>query len=779
MNEGMRNVNDAQPHTHTPPRIPQKPLLQRHILMTHNVNTAMLRRNGSPVNSTNLPDPKPILADFNAQDLNSIRFSAYRTACKLIYIQKRTALNLLDLVNITEISRQTGLDGYDLAAEVDVGRLRSICRTMYGQLNQRLTSLNNVDVEQCTEWLLYWLLMAYDTSSTGSVRIFSVKVALVVLCKGKLEDKMIYIFGLLSGSDGTASPYLLDNFLHSVLQLPRACGEGPSFSYSPTTYTDCFPTGADQPLLLDAFIDHLLGVEPGPPPIVWLILMHSITEAQTVRHNVHCNSCHRNNFNGFRYKCQQCPNYQSCQECFWKGKVNGRHTLEHEMKETSSTYKSPAKQFGESLRRSFRRRSSSKSPRQRLTTAATTIQQQQHHSLSATASPEPSKRSLAAHLSPLSPPTLAPTSGAMLPMYNGHGGYAGRSPSDYGAHGTYGTLGRQQRRPSGFDTSQSQDDEHILIARYATMLQNHQVGKSGFHSSQPLLVPQQQQQQQQPVMQQQQPKQQAHHHHMTSQPDLSQQSQDGGSKEQIIAELEARNREILREISRMRRDQMSSSQLLLHSTNSLPSPNLLSELKALRQRKSDLESHMNTLQDNRKQLMDKLEIWMKRLKMSQPSSRSTPNGSPRPLVNGGGGHHYPGGGSSYQPHHPSSLQFNNARKYSTLPRMGNRASPTPLTLADRSYQGGSQTRLAELHSAAHFVTDAMTSFNRELNAEDDSQMAHTMSMHGNGGTSSGGRKTVKLHTVPTIYPIHDDCFTNNGYSPDNNLATNSYNSLQG
>jgi cell division protein FtsB len=53
----------------------------------------------------------------------------------------------------------------------------------------------------------------------------------------------------------------------------------------------------------------------------------------------------------------------------------------------------------------------------------------------------------------------------------------------------------------------------------------------------------------------------------------------------------------------MRRDQMSSSQLL-HSTNSLPSPNLLGELKALRQRKSDLEQHMNTLQDNRKQLMD-------------------------------------------------------------------------------------------------------------------------------------------------------------------------------
>ena len=46
------------------------------------------------------------------------------------------------------------------------------------------------------------------------------------------------------------------------------------------------------------------------------------------------------------------------------------------------------------------------------------------------------------------------------------------------------------RRPSGFDTNQSQDDEHILIARYAAMLQNHQSGKP-FHMSSRSNLPQQ------------------------------------------------------------------------------------------------------------------------------------------------------------------------------------------------------------------------------------------------------------------------------------------------
>ncbi|XP_055327399.1 dystrobrevin beta-like [Paramacrobiotus metropolitanus] len=665
-----------------------------------------------------LPNPKPILDDFNAQDFNSIRFAAYRMACKLHHIQTKASLHQLDVVNVMEMCLQSGLDSNDLHAELGVGRLREVCARMYRQLNQRLPSTASVDVNTSTEWLVYWLLTAYDTAGGGMVRIFAFKIALILLCRGSLVDKLTYIFGLISTTDGIAHANLLDAFLLDLLQLPRACGEGPSFSYSQTTYADCF--GNAQQLSLDAFLECLVGVEPGPPPVVWLTLMHNINDAQEIHHNVHCNSCHRNGFNGFRYKCQQCPNYQTCQECFWKGRVNGRHTLEHEMKETSSTYKSPAKQFGDSLRRSFRR---SKSSRQ-------TPNNHNRQSYSATASPEPAK-------------PIHPQSTSSLPMYNGNFP-TGRSPSDFTGHSGYGTLNRQHRRPSGFDTSVSQDDEHILIARYAAMLQNQQSGKSlmptaaaRLHQQIPLIdhhhveptahiiqhhvLPQNQ-----PVVMQMQPE-------VMLQPHMH----NAESKEQIIADLEAKNREIMREIAKMRRDQITNSQLL-HSTTSLSSANLLSELKALRIRKYELEQHMNTLQDSRKQLMDQLEIWMKRLKMSQ-SSRSTPVGSPRPLTH--------------------SLSN---RKYSTLPRMGNRPSPTPL--ADRSY-GGSQNWQQDLLHAADSVTNAMTSLVRELNSEDDREFATAMSLHGNGGT---GRKTVKLYTVPTIYPS-DDEHTNGIYNAAGNL----------
>lgn len=55
----------------------------------------------------------------------------------------------------------------------------------------------------------------------------------------------------------------------------------------------------------------------------------------------------------------------------------------------------------------------------------------------------------------------------------------------------------------------------------------------------------------------------------------------------------------------------------------------MNELRALRMRKDELETHLTTLQDSRRQLMIQLEGLMKMLKNHQASPRSTPNSSPR------------------------------------------------------------------------------------------------------------------------------------------------------
>lgn len=79
----------------------------------------------------------------------------------------------------------------------------------------------------------------------------------------------------------------------------------------------------------------------------------------------------------------------------------------------------------------------------------------------------------------------------------------------------------------------------------------------------------------------------------------------------------------MREIARLRRQQEAEQM-------APENPALISELRALRQRKGELEGHLGALQDSRRQLMEQLEGLMRMLKSQQTSSpRSTPNSSPR------------------------------------------------------------------------------------------------------------------------------------------------------
>ncbi|VDP08813.1 unnamed protein product [Soboliphyme baturini] len=107
----------------------------------------------------------------------------------------------------------------------------------------------------------------------------------------------------------------------------------------------------DTRVTLNIFLDTLM-TDPCPPCLMWIPLLHRMASVEHVFHPVVCDGCSRDSFTGFRYKCQRCHNYQLCQDCFWRGRVSGTHTNQHEMKEYSS-YKSPTKQLSHSISKSL------------------------------------------------------------------------------------------------------------------------------------------------------------------------------------------------------------------------------------------------------------------------------------------------------------------------------------------------------------------------------------------------------------------------------------------
>lgn len=165
-----------------------------------------------------------------------------------------------------------------------------------------------------------------------------------------LQIFILDIFSQISDGAGQLVQWKLCEFLREILALPAAVYESPTFHYKDGLESEMF--SLDSRVTVNDFISVLVN-EPGPPCLVWLPLLQRLATVESIVHPIICSVCHKENFSGFRYRCTRCNSYQLCQECFWHGRVSLSHQNDHEVKEYTS-YKSPTKQIGHSLRKSFR-----------------------------------------------------------------------------------------------------------------------------------------------------------------------------------------------------------------------------------------------------------------------------------------------------------------------------------------------------------------------------------------------------------------------------------------
>ncbi|KAJ8273000.1 hypothetical protein GJAV_G00096120 [Gymnothorax javanicus] len=304
---------------------------------------------GSGRGGDTMAERRQLFAEMRAQDLDRIRLSTYRTACKLRFVQKKCNLHLVDIWNVIEAFRENGLNTMDLNTEFSVTRLEAILSTIFYQLNKRMPTTHQINVEQSISLLLNFLLAAYDPEGMGKISVFVVKMALATICGGKILDKLRYIFSQISDSSGVMIYSKFDQFLREVLKLPTTVFEGPSFGYTEQVTRSCF--AQQKKISLNTFLDTLMS-DPPPQCLVWLPLMHRLANVENVFHPVECSHCHTESMMGFRYRCQQCHNYQLCQDCFWRGHASGSHSNQHQMKEYTS-WKSPAKKLTNALSKSL------------------------------------------------------------------------------------------------------------------------------------------------------------------------------------------------------------------------------------------------------------------------------------------------------------------------------------------------------------------------------------------------------------------------------------------
>uniref|UniRef100_A0A2K6G2W6 Dystrobrevin n=1 Tax=Propithecus coquereli TaxID=379532 RepID=A0A2K6G2W6_PROCO len=533
-----------------------------------------------------MAERRQLFAEMRAQDLDRIRLSTYRTACKLRFVQKKCNLHLVDIWNVIEALRENALNNLDPNIELNVARLEAVLSTIFYQLNKRMPTTHQIHVEQSISLLLNFLLAAFDPEGHGKISVFAVKMALATLCGGKIMDKLRYIFSMISDSSGVMVYGRYDQFLREVLKLPTAVFEGPSFGYTEQSARSCF--SQQKKVTLNGFLDTLMS-DPPPQCLVWLPLLHRLANVENVFHPVECSYCHSESMMGFRYRCQQCHNYQLCQDCFWRGHAGGSHSNQHQMKEYTS-WKSPAKKLTNALSKSLSCASSREplhpmfpdQPEKPLNLAHIVCLLM--NCLSVSVSPPKDSEVEQNKLLARAAPAFLKGKGIQYSL-----NVADRLADEHVLIGLYVNMLRNNPSwlspscsvlGSMLESSNRLDEEHRLIARYAARL------AAESSSSQPT--------------------------QQRSAPDISFTIDANKQQRQLIAELENKNREILQEIQRLRLEHEQASQPTPEKAQQ--NPTLLAELRLLRQRKDELEQRMSALQESRRELMVQLEGLMKLLK---------------------------------------------------------------------------------------------------------------------------------------------------------------------
>ncbi|NXR04613.1 DTNA protein, partial [Sagittarius serpentarius] len=630
-----------------------------------------------------MAERRQLFAEMRAQDLDRIRLSTYRTACKLRFVQKKCNLHLVDIWNVIEALRENALNNLDPNIELNVARLEAVISTIFYQLNKRMPTTHQINVEQSISLLLNFLLAAFDPEGHGKISVFAVKMALATLCGGKIMDKLRYIFSMISDSSGVMVYGRYDTFLREVLKLPTAVFEGPSFGYTEQSAKSCF--SQQKKVTLNTFLDTLMS-DPPPQCLVWLPLLHRLANVENVFHPVECSYCHSESMMGFRYRCQQCHNYQLCQDCFWRGHASGSHSNQHQMKEYTS-WKSPAKKLTNALSKSL----SCASSREPLHPMFPD-QPEKPLNLAHIVPPRPvtsMNDTLFSHSVPSGSPFANRSSPSKSTEVEQSKLLARAAPAFLKGKGLQYSL----------DVADRLADEHVLIGLYVNMLQSNPTrvldSASRLDEEHKLIA--------------------RYAARLAAETSSSQQGQQRGASDisftidankqqrQLIAELENKNREILQEIQRLRLEHEQASQPTPEKAQQ--NPTLLAELRLLRQRKDELEQRMSALQESRRELMVQLEGLMKLLKEEELKQVTQGAGSPR-------------SSPSHTISRPIPMPIRSASACST-PTHAPQDSLTGVggDVQEAFAQSARRNLRNDLLVAADSITNTMSSLVKELNSE--------------------------------------------------------------
>ncbi|XP_012525079.1 dystrophin [Monomorium pharaonis] len=265
------------------------------------------------------------------QECNAIRYTSYRTAAKMQILHRELNMTHIQLELIAGVFERHRLSITENCVNLDPSEIEDVLSDIYFAAQKE--SNFNFDVDLVTKLATNYILNTFDKQNTRNILVFSVKVALVLLSSGKLQEKYGYLYQQLADHNACLSRAGLHTLLTNICKITEMLGESVAYGYEQIqSHIDaCFVKSQGGLGVTEA--EFAAWIMQEPPLLVWITTFNRIKSAEQIIHNIRCSSCKITPVQGPRYTCLKCTGYHQCQECFLLGKTSNKHKLKHPIRE--------------------------------------------------------------------------------------------------------------------------------------------------------------------------------------------------------------------------------------------------------------------------------------------------------------------------------------------------------------------------------------------------------------------------------------------------------------
>ena len=264
-------------------------------------------------------------------ECNAIRYASYRTAAKMQILHKELSMQYVQLELIAGVFERHRLSITENCVNLDPSEIEDVLSDIYFAACKENNT--NFDVDHATKLATNCILTIFDKQCSRSVSVFSVKVAVILMSSGRLQEKYGYLYQQLADHNACLSKAGLHTLLTSICKITEMLGESTAYGYqSIQSHIDsCF--SKSQGCLGVTESEFAAWIMQEPPLLVWITTFNRMKSAEHIVHNVRCSSCKTMSIQGPRYSCLKCTAYHQCQQCFLYSKISGKHKLKHPVRE--------------------------------------------------------------------------------------------------------------------------------------------------------------------------------------------------------------------------------------------------------------------------------------------------------------------------------------------------------------------------------------------------------------------------------------------------------------